>query len=268
MWQKGQKWRVVKSLDLLNAQVRAYAPRSVPPATSVYAWGSIADSAHSTSSDHYPHYYSALGPVAVVCARDFPHAPKLGLDAGLITEKLRLSRDPRIQYIIFNRRITGPNYNWQWSKYNGSDPHDTHWHISSVRNAKADGTQPWAIPGAGTPVAKILQEVQMQMLVRFGDAEDPNQVWLCDGMFRRPISADMLVPVGNTQTHASTYLGNLGNGGNVFVSGGNPDVWGINVLTIGAEGTVQVYEPAQLKQFAKDGAIAAQKEIASAVTGL
>jgi len=148
MWTKGQPWRVVNSLQQLNGQIRAYAPRSVPPATSVDAWGALADDAHSSSSDHYPHFYSALGTTAVVCARDFPHAPALGLDGGVVTEALQASRDGRIGYLIFNRRITGPNHSWQWQPYDGSDPHDTHFHVSSVHTAIADDMRAWTLPGA------------------------------------------------------------------------------------------------------------------------
>ncbi|TDB71808.1 hypothetical protein E1211_15200 [Micromonospora sp. 15K316] len=144
-WRKGQSWRVVRSLDRLNEQLRAAFPRAVPPATPAVSWGSIADSAHSSSSDHYPHYYTALGKTAVVCARDFPHAPKLGLDAHEVAEQLRRSRDPRIGYIISNGRITGPNYGWEWDDYDGSDPHDTHIHVSTVHTARADDTRDWQI---------------------------------------------------------------------------------------------------------------------------
>lgn len=148
MWQDGEDWRVVNSLNKLNEQIRAYAPKSVPPATPTDAWGSIADDAHSSSSDHYPHYYSALGATAVVCARDFPHAPSLGLDGGVVTEHMRQQRDSRIQYIIFNRRITGVNYGWQWHTFTGDNPHDTHFHVSSVHTAAADGAQPFSLPGS------------------------------------------------------------------------------------------------------------------------
>jgi hypothetical protein len=147
MWQPGEEWRPVKSLLTLEAQIRAYAPRAVPPATDVASWGFLADDAHSSSSDHYPHYYAALGPIAVVCASDTPHAPALGLDIGVIWESLRISRDPRIGYLIFNRRITGPNHGWQWEPYTGTDPHDTHGHCSTVHTEIADDGRPWALPG-------------------------------------------------------------------------------------------------------------------------
>ena len=145
VWKKGQPWRVVRSLDRLHEQIRAAYPRAVPPATPATAWGSIADGAHSTSSDHYPHVYKPLGSTAVVCARDFPHAPQLGLDAHAVAEQLRRSRDTRIGYIISDRRITGPAHDWRWDRYSGSDPHDTHIHVSTVHTAAADDPRDWQI---------------------------------------------------------------------------------------------------------------------------
>ena len=161
-WSTGQQWRVVRSLERLNEQIRAAYPRAVPPATPAASWGSIADSAHSSTSDHYPHYYSGLGGVAVVCARDFPHAPTLGLDAHALAEKLRQSRDPRIGYIISNGRITSPGRSWQWGTYSGSDPHDTHIHVSTVHTAAADDTRDWQIGQAQA-------EGTAQMFCKHGD---------------------------------------------------------------------------------------------------
>lgn len=79
-----------------------------------------------------------------------------------------------------------------------------------------------------------LRELQMQMLVKFSDAADPNQVWLCDGMLRRKVAAADIPAVGNSQTHQPSFFGNLGNGGSVFTSQGNPDVWGVDVATLHA----------------------------------
>lgn len=153
-WHTGQAWRVVNGLDQLNNQIRSGYPDAVLH-TSADSWGALADNAHSTSSDHYPHYYTALGSTAVVCARDFPHAPAHGLDGGVITERLRLSRDARIGYVIFNRRIFyGRVFNgipaFTWMPYTEDDPHDTHFHVSSVHTADADSTRPWAIAGQTT----------------------------------------------------------------------------------------------------------------------
>jgi hypothetical protein len=129
--------------------VRAAAPRAVPPATPASAWGTIGDTAHTSTSDHSPHTYAALGSMPVVCAADFPHAPALGLDGGAFTEALRQSRDARIAYVIFNGRVfSSTNAPWVWRTYTGSDRHDTHWHVSVVHTARADDTSPWQMPGA------------------------------------------------------------------------------------------------------------------------
>jgi hypothetical protein len=166
VWQKGQRWRVAQSLDVLNGQIRAYAPRSVPPATDPNAWGSIADGEHSITSDHYPHYIAALGSTAVVTARDFPHAPALGLDFGVVAESLRRSRDPRIKYLIFNRRMFSsyatssyPAFTWRPYSNADDDPHDDHGHVSVVSAAIADDQRSWALPGSGGTMALTSADV-------------------------------------------------------------------------------------------------------------
>ncbi|GAA2327579.1 hypothetical protein [Dactylosporangium salmoneum] len=181
-------WRVVRSLEKLNTQVRASAPRAVPPATPTSAWGSIGDTLHTSTSDHSPHVYPVLGTTPVVCARDFPHAPALGLDGAVYTETLRLSRDPRIGYVIFNRRIFSghpvdgvPAFTWR--SYSGSDPHDTHWHVSSVYTALADDERPWAIPGA--PIPSNSMEDDMAVIAK----ANSGQLYFCIGGFSHPINA-------------------------------------------------------------------------------
>jgi hypothetical protein len=148
IWEKGQPYRIVHSLEKLNEQIRSVYPRAVPPATDLKSWGALADDAHATSSDHYPHFYGVLGGIAVVCARDFPHAPGLGLDTYTLAEKLRQSGDPRIGYVISNKRkFYGRVYNGiparTWMPHSGDDPHNTHIHISTVHTALADSTAPW-----------------------------------------------------------------------------------------------------------------------------
>jgi|SRR5215471_4561766 len=84
------------------------------------------------------------------------------------------------------------------------------------------------------------------MLVRFHDAEDPSLVWYCDGMYRRRVEGDWwgngAGPITNAQVHQASLLGNLVTGtpgdgspgqwdstGTVYTSGGDMDVWGIDV---------------------------------------
>ena len=142
-------WRVARSLLTFHAQLRAAYPRAAPPATDVNAWGTIGDTSHESTSDHSPHNFPGWGN-DIVTAADWPHAPTLGLDAGAVAEALRLSRDARIKYVIFNRRMFSSYYSgttpgWTWRTYTGSDPHNTHGHLSVVGDARADAEQPWQI---------------------------------------------------------------------------------------------------------------------------
>jgi hypothetical protein len=82
-----------------------------------------------------------------------------------------------------------------------------------------------------------------QMLVRFtDDPVEPNQVWLCDGQFRRRVKPEWVGlngkgPITNAQVHGPTLLGPLGNNGAVFASLGDKDVWGIDIATLQGGGT-------------------------------
>lgn len=78
-------------------------------------------------------------------AVDLTHDPKNGIDGAVIFKALQ--KDPRVKYIIFNRKI------WQKStgvkKYTGSNPHTSHIHIS-IKTGKANDTSPW-LPFLGKP---------------------------------------------------------------------------------------------------------------------
>ena len=138
-------WRVAKSLDALLRQVNTRFP-----GRSKASDGSIGDPAHqSRNSDHNP--WIVEGGVGVVTARDFTHDPANGCDAGALAEAIRASRDARVKYVIWNRRIAnssaiGAQAAWEWRPYGGSNPHNHHVHIS-VKSDKAsyDSTDDWAI---------------------------------------------------------------------------------------------------------------------------
>lgn len=137
-------WTVDPGLQVLLAQINAAAPNR-----SKASDGSIGDPAHQAgTSDHNPEYPAPAGnPAGEVDARDFTHDPRYaGSDMHQVTEAIRLSRDPRVAYVIWNRRIysgaAGPSP-WVWRGYAGDNPHDKHAHVS-VRDVNR-GTQPWAI---------------------------------------------------------------------------------------------------------------------------
>lgn len=142
-------WVVDKGLDVLLGQINEAAPNR-----SKASDGSIGDTAHqATTSDHNPQDTSDSSdgndPDNQVDARDFTHDPAHRADMAKISESLRLSRDRRIQYVIFNRRIFyGRDRNgipaFTWQPYYGTNPHTGHMHVS-VNDLHNDETQPWQI---------------------------------------------------------------------------------------------------------------------------
>lgn len=133
-------WRVAKSLDQLLKQINAAAPNR-----SIASDGSIGDAAHaSRDSDHNP--WVRDGGVGVVTARDFTHDPKHGFDSYKFADMLKDKADPRIKYIISNKRIWNPEVNPNWRVYGGKNPHNHHVHVS-VKSDKAhyDDVRPWVL---------------------------------------------------------------------------------------------------------------------------
>lgn len=136
------KWRVAESLIKLRTQInKAYPKRSK------VSDGSIGDQAHSSrTSDHNPNEDG------VVCAMDITHDVKNGCDAQQLADALVESRDDRIKYLIWNKRMvssypSGGKKAWTWRPYSGSNPHTKHVHIS-VNGSKSlyDSTEDWALP--------------------------------------------------------------------------------------------------------------------------
>lgn len=137
-------WRVARSLDVLLGQLNTRAPNR-----SKASDGSIGDAAHASRvSDHNP---DAQG---IVRARDFTHDPAGGLDCHWLAAQLVASRDARIKYVIWDRRI------WQgsWQPYNGADDHTHHLHLSVVAGPAADTTTPWNLGTGGFLMALTDQE--------------------------------------------------------------------------------------------------------------
>lgn len=138
-------WRVARSLLTLRDQIDAAFP-----GRSRVSDGYIGDTAHqNTSSDHNPWY----GP-GIVTAADWTHDPRNGFDIDKFTDQLQASRDGRIKYVIANGWImdSRPQFSpWQWVRYNGSNPHTSHVHVSVVATPACDDTSRWNVPmlGAG-----------------------------------------------------------------------------------------------------------------------
>lgn len=136
------KWRVAIALEVLRQQLNAAFPRR-----SKISDGGIGDAKHaSRNSDHNPWVKDSKG-IGVVTARDFTHDPRTGIDCHWLADQLVKSRDPRIKYIIWNKRIlsskTAP---WTWRPYSGVNAHTKHLHISvNPEPVHYDGTAKWKL---------------------------------------------------------------------------------------------------------------------------
>lgn len=114
------------------------------PARSRVSDGSVGDLSHSArASDHNP---DSSGDVL---AGDLTHDPANGCDARLFAEHLRVSRDPRVKYVIsagkmFASYSTSARPAWTWGQYTGVNAHEKHTHVSVLDTDAAKGdTSPW-----------------------------------------------------------------------------------------------------------------------------
>lgn len=149
-------WRNAQASMQLIAEINARWPRRDRASD-----GTIGDAAHATrTSDHNP--WVKKGGLGVVRARDID---KDGIDAAWLAEYLRqlgARRDPRLWpagYIIFNRRITAPDFS-RWNTYRGSNPHTAHVHVSFSTDMSTrgfDSTAGWGIHGAPAPGPAVTQ---------------------------------------------------------------------------------------------------------------
>ncbi|WP_198674569.1 hypothetical protein [Rhodoferax ferrireducens] len=134
-------WRLAKCLDKLRSQVNELWPLRIKASD-----GTIGDAAHQgRESDHNP--WVIDGDVGVITAMDITHDPKHGCDAERIVDAVLQSKDARIKYIIWNRRIVNSEVSpWIWRPYAGKDPHTTHFHLSvSAQKPLYDDDGPWSI---------------------------------------------------------------------------------------------------------------------------
>jgi hypothetical protein len=133
------KWIISPALETLRWQLNEAFPRR-----SKASDGGIGDSSHqaSPSSDHNPHVKNPTGG-GVVTARDFTHDPKTGIDCQWLADTLVKNRDPRIKYIIWNKRICSSKQQpWVWRKYSGSNAHSKHLHLSVMADRWMEN-RPW-----------------------------------------------------------------------------------------------------------------------------
>lgn len=124
-------WRMARSLEVLLHQINTLAPKRDKSSD-----GGVGNAEHSArESDHNP---NSKG---IVCARDFTNDPPELVSEDL-AQALVKSKDPRLKYVISNRKIAnGSVDNWAWRPYHGANPHDHHCHVSV--HCDVDSEEPW-----------------------------------------------------------------------------------------------------------------------------
>ena len=182
----GRGWSLAPSLAALEAEADRIAP-----GRSRRSDGSIGDAAHADRvSDHNPSG-------GWVHAIDLTDDPRGGFDAHAMAQRVIGRRDPRIKYIISNRRIYGPGsrFGWAGGPYSGANPHTAHAHFSVLpTNVGRFNVSPWfgaSAPQPGPPnpnsevpsPPKFLQEDDDMpyLLIAKVSAPGNDTAWFVDG---------------------------------------------------------------------------------------
>jgi hypothetical protein len=196
---------VDKGLLVLRDQVDEMAPTRRKGSD-----GTKGDAAHAArASKHNPEHPPPPGnPDYEVDALDLTHDPGRGADMAVVTERLRLSRDRRINLVIFNHRMFssyahGDCPAWTWRPYGGEDGHEGHAHIE-VNDIHHDETQPWSIGmnpnDEKALINRVNSMIDMALVNPFGDSlkPEPNKL------------AEAIVKIGTDVAAAISALKELG----------------------------------------------------------
>lgn len=153
---EGRRWYTSRGLNSLLDEIEAAFP-----AATKYD-GTVASKTHdanSPSSDHRPRPLTGTGIVRAVDAGEYVEN-----DGIALAEALRTSRDPRIKYVIHEKRIFSSyskSYRsaWQWGSYSGYNDHLSHVHVSVNSKADSDGSA-WDL-GLGGVITTPMEDDEM-----------------------------------------------------------------------------------------------------------
>ena len=168
-------WRVGLSIETLGKQVDALWPGRGKASD-----GTLGNTAHQNRrSDHNPNISD--GPFDVVTAIDITDHDASGADMALVAEAIRIAQDPRVKYLIHNRKIFAHYHRttrpaWEWGPYSGTNAHLSHMHLS-VRKEKNlyDDNKPWPINGEGEPDDMTELQARMEIATGWGEVSG---VWM------------------------------------------------------------------------------------------
>lgn len=166
-------WRLARSLVQLRQEIDAAYPHR-PKGSD----GSISSARHrqqNPNSDHDPDRNGVVRAIDVTRNGDMAYT---------ICEHIRLSRDRRVKYVIFNRQMfssyaKGNHKPWTWRTYSGANPHSKHFHVSVVADTRADDRSTWGI--ANLPkdedMSEIVKNIQLSLSAAGFDPGPADGVW-------------------------------------------------------------------------------------------
>jgi hypothetical protein len=137
------KWFVAPSLKILFDEINSAWPNRDKSTD-----GTIGDAAHSSrDSQHNPNDNpNDSVPDGAVTAADID---KDGINVKKVLNKL--IGDDRVWYVIYDGVIWSRTYGWAARKYNGSNPHKSHIHVSLVQSKAAVNSKAgWGLKKAST----------------------------------------------------------------------------------------------------------------------
>lgn len=129
-------WHLAPSLAQLRREINTRWPTRDKSTD-----GTIGDTAHSSrASDHNPNSRGSVNAIDV---------DKDGIDPmGLVGLAIR---DPRVNYVIYNRQIWQRRYGFKPRPYSGLNSHKEHVHVSIIQSVAAErNTTPWGVAKIGT----------------------------------------------------------------------------------------------------------------------
>ncbi|GIF08643.1 hypothetical protein [Actinoplanes siamensis] len=176
---------LVTCLVTLRAEFNRLSPRRDKSSD-----GWIGDTAHaSRTSDHNP---DGAGRVLAI---DIDSDGPWPVPFGALVERLR--GDPRLEYIIWNRRIASRSRGWTWRTYTGSsDPHTGHAHLSARHDHTGNtSTAPWGLIQEDDVTPEDIEKIATATAAKLKpQLEQASSAW--DDTFGR----------GESQTTAGTTL--------------------------------------------------------------
>lgn len=101
--------------------------------------GWVGDSRHATrKSDHNPDEFGWVRAVDIDSRLESSESL-----APYLADQIRIAAksDPRISYVIYNRRICSKVLNWKWRNYKGINPHKKHIHVSFTKLGDLSGAE-------------------------------------------------------------------------------------------------------------------------------